>query len=137
MGIRGADARSDWFEIADELSQGALGNKAGVIVMRADIELHQGEVQCAADRFVSESPTTWFRSPYLAGRAEAFARLGRKDADDAIAAAEEGIGEHRYGLGDPAPRQGNSRRRRGHPAANHSISSRRSTARTRRHVPAG
>ncbi|MFI5078974.1 MAG: hypothetical protein ACHQRO_16605, partial [Vicinamibacteria bacterium] len=99
MGIRGADARSDWFEIADELSQGALGNKAGVIVMRADIELHQGEVQCAADRFVSEISTTWFRSPYLAGRAEAFARLGRKDADDAIAAAEEGIGEHRYGLG--------------------------------------
>ena len=99
MGLRGDDARSDWFEIADELSQGALGNKAGVIAMRADIELHRGEVQCAADRFVSDISTTWFRSPYLAGRAEAFARLGRKDADDAIAAAEEGIGEHRYGLG--------------------------------------
>ena len=57
----------EWFEIADELAEGALGNKAGVIVMRADIELHQGEVECAADRFESEISTTWFRSPYLAG----------------------------------------------------------------------
>ncbi len=99
MGLRGDEGWFDWFEIADELSEGALGNKAGVIVMRADIELHQGEVQCAADRFVSEISTTWFRSPYLAGRAEAFARLGLKEADDAIRAAEENIGEHRYGLG--------------------------------------
>jgi class 3 adenylate cyclase len=99
LGLRGDDGSSGWFEIADELSQGALGNKAGVIVMRADIELHQGEVQCAADRFESDISTTWFRSPYLAARAEAFARLGHEDADDAIATAEEGIGEHRYGMG--------------------------------------
>jgi hypothetical protein len=99
MGLRGDDRWSDWFEIADELSQGALGNKAGVIVMRADIELHQGEVQCAADRFESDISTTWFRSPYLAARAESYARLGLEDADDAIVTAEEGIGEHRYGMG--------------------------------------
>jgi class 3 adenylate cyclase/tetratricopeptide (TPR) repeat protein len=99
MGLRGEDRWNDWFEIADELGEGALGNKAGVIVMRADVELHQGEVQCAADRFVTEISSTWFRSPYLAGRAEAFARLGREEADDAILAAEENIGEHRYGLG--------------------------------------
>jgi hypothetical protein len=99
LGLRGDDGFSDWFQIADELSQGALGNKAGVVVMRADIELHQGEVQCAADRFESEISTTWFRSPYLAGRAEAYARLGRADADDAILVAEEYIGEHRYGHG--------------------------------------
>ena len=99
LGVRGDDGWSDWFEIADELSQGALGNKAGVVVMRADIELHQGEVQCAADRFESEISTTWFRSPYLAARAESYARLGLKDADEAIVAAEQGIGEHRYGRG--------------------------------------
>ena len=99
MGLRGKDRWNDWFEIADELGEGALGNKAGVIVMKADLELHQGEVQCAADRFASEISSTWFRSPYLAGRAEAFARLGLKEADDAILAAEEHIGEHRYGLG--------------------------------------
>ncbi len=99
LGVRGDDGWSDWFEIANELSEGALGNKAGVIVMRADIELHQGEVQCAADRFESEISTTWFRSPYLAARAESYARLGLKDADQAIVAAEEGIGEHRYGKG--------------------------------------
>jgi class 3 adenylate cyclase len=99
MGLRGDDGWSDWFEIADELSQGGFGNKAGVIVMRADIELHQGEVQCAADRFVSDISTTWFRSPYLAARAEALARLGLEEADDAIRAAEENIGEHRYGRG--------------------------------------
>jgi tetratricopeptide (TPR) repeat protein len=99
LGLRGDDGWTDWFEIADELSHGALGNKAGVVVMRADIELHQGEVQCAADRFESDISSTWFRSPYLAGRAEAFARLGRDDGDEAIRAAEEHIGEHRYGMG--------------------------------------
>jgi class 3 adenylate cyclase/tetratricopeptide (TPR) repeat protein len=99
MGLRGLDRWNDWFEIADELGEGALGNRAGVIVMKADLELHQGELQCAADRFVSEISSTWFRSPYLAGRAEAFARLGRKETDDAILAAEQNIGEHRYGLG--------------------------------------
>jgi class 3 adenylate cyclase/tetratricopeptide (TPR) repeat protein len=99
LGFRGDDGWSDWFEIADELSQGALGNKAGVVVMRADIELHQGEVQCAAERFESDISSTWFRSPYFAGRAEAYARLGLDEADDAIRVAEEGIGEHRYGMG--------------------------------------
>jgi tetratricopeptide (TPR) repeat protein len=99
LGLRGDDGWADWFGIAEELSQGALGNKAGVVVMRADIELHQGEVQCAADRFEGEISTTWFRSPYLAARAECYARLGLAEADDAIAAAEEGIGEHRYGMG--------------------------------------
>jgi hypothetical protein len=97
MGLRGDDGGSAWFDIADELGEGVLDNKAGVIVMKAEVELHQGEVQCAADRFRSEISTTWFRSPYLAARAEAYARLGREDTDDAILAAEEGIGEHRYG----------------------------------------
>jgi hypothetical protein len=97
--VRGDDGSSDWFEIADELSQGALGNKAGVVAMRADIELHQGEVQCAADRFEAHISSTWFRSPYFAARAEAYVRLGREDADDAILTAEEGIGEHRYAMG--------------------------------------
>jgi tetratricopeptide (TPR) repeat protein len=99
LGLRGDDGWSDWFEIADELGHGGLGNKAGVVVMKADIELHQGEVKCAAERFEAEISSTWFRSPYLAGRAEAYARLGRDDADDAIRAAEEHIGEHRYGMG--------------------------------------
>ena len=98
-GLRGDDRWSDWFEIADELGEGGLGNKAGVVVMKAEIELHQGEVQCAADRFASEISTTWFRSPYLAARAEAYSRLGREDADEAILAAEDGIGEHRYAIG--------------------------------------
>ena len=88
----------------------------------------------ASSRTIS---TTWFRSPYLAGRAEAFARLGRKDADDAIAAAEEGDRRAPLRARHPAPRQGNSRRRRGHPRGESFDSSRRSTARTRRRVPAG
>src|SRR5262249_29709608 len=54
-------------------------------------------VERAAERFEAEISTTWFRSPYFAGRAESCARLGRPDADDAILVAEEYIGEHRYG----------------------------------------
>jgi class 3 adenylate cyclase len=99
QGLRGESGWQEWFEIADQLSEGALGNKAGVIVMRADIELHQGLVERAADRFRSDIATTWFRSPYLASRAEAFARLERPQTDDAILAADEYIGEHRYGMG--------------------------------------
>ena len=103
LGLRGDDGWREWFEIADELSEGALGNKAGVIVMRADIELHQGEVQCAADRFETDISTTWFRSPYLAARAEAYARLGRRESR----------------RGDPGRRGGHRRAplRDGHPAA--------------------
>src|SRR4051794_21629040 len=84
QGLRGEGGWQEWFDIADELSEGALGNKAGVIVMRADIEIHQGEVRCAADRFESDISTTWFRSPYLAGRAETFARLEHDDTDEAL-----------------------------------------------------
>jgi class 3 adenylate cyclase/tetratricopeptide (TPR) repeat protein len=98
LGFRGAGTR-EWFDIAEELSVGTSGNKAGVAVMEADVELHQGLLDRAAERFESPVSTTWFRSPYLAGRAEAFARIGRADADAAIAEAEDGIGEHRYGLG--------------------------------------
>jgi class 3 adenylate cyclase/tetratricopeptide (TPR) repeat protein len=99
QGVRGVSGSAEWFAIANELSAGASGNRAGVRVMEADIELHQGFVERAADRFSSAISTTWFRSPYLAGRAEAFVRVGRPEADDAIAEAEEGVGEHRYGLG--------------------------------------
>ena len=99
QGLRGESGWLEWFEIADELSEGALGNKAGVIVMRADIELHQGLTDRAAERFESDIATTWFRSPYLASRAESYARLGRPDTDDAILVAEEYIGEHRYAMG--------------------------------------
>ena len=99
QGLRAESGWIDWFEIADELSAGALGNKAGVVVMRADIELHQGLVERAAERFRADIASTWFRSPYLATRAETFARLGRGDTAEAIQVAERYIGEHRYGLG--------------------------------------
>jgi hypothetical protein len=99
LGLRGDDGWSEWFEIANELSQGSLGNKAGVVVMRADIALHQGLPERAAEGFEAEVSSTWFRSPYLAARAETYARLGREDTDEAIRVAEEHIGEHRYGGG--------------------------------------
>jgi tetratricopeptide (TPR) repeat protein len=99
LGVRGASGSAAWFEIAHELSKGASGNRAGVSVMEADVELHQGLLERAVERFDSPISTTWFRSPYLAGRAEAFVRVGRHEADDAIAEAEAGVGEHRYGYG--------------------------------------
>lgn len=99
LGIRGDSGSGQWFEIAEELSTGGSGNKAGVWVMEADVELHQGLVERAAERFASPISTTWFRSPYLAGRAEVYARLGREDVDEAIEVAEKNIGEHLYGFG--------------------------------------
>ena len=37
QGLRGESGWLEWFEIADELSEGALGNKAGVIVNPAAV----------------------------------------------------------------------------------------------------
>jgi class 3 adenylate cyclase/tetratricopeptide (TPR) repeat protein len=99
LGFRGAAGSRDWFEIAEELSAGASGNKAGVMVMEADVEVHQGLVERAGERFEKDIRSSWFRSPFLAGRAEVYARLGRDDAPAAIEYAEQNIGEHRYGLG--------------------------------------
>jgi class 3 adenylate cyclase/tetratricopeptide (TPR) repeat protein len=99
LGFRDDSGSDDWFEIARELSTGGQGNKAGVAVMQADLDLHQGLPDCAADRFDQPVETAWFRSPYFATRAETYARLGRKDADEAIATAEASIGEHRYARG--------------------------------------
>jgi hypothetical protein len=99
LGFRDDGGSDDWFEIARELSMGGQGNKAGVAAMQADVDLHQGLPDCAADRFDQPVETAWFRSPYFATRAEAYARLGRKVADDAIATAEASIGEHRYARG--------------------------------------
>src|SRR5262249_4328873 len=93
LGFRGDPAARQWFEIAEELSLGASGNKAGVLVMRADTELHHGLLEQAAERYATEINTTWFRSPYLAGRAEVFARLGDERAAQAIENAEQSIGE--------------------------------------------
>jgi tetratricopeptide (TPR) repeat protein len=99
LGFRGEDGSRDWFEIAEELSAGARSNKAGVILMEADVELHQGLFDCAADRFEAEIQTTWFLSPYLAGRAEVYARIGHPDADAAIERAEHRVSQHRYARG--------------------------------------
>jgi class 3 adenylate cyclase len=114
LGFRGDEGASEWFEIADELAVGTRGNRAGVLAMRAEVEMHQGEPGCAAIRLEERIEANWFRSAYLAGRAEAFAAAGHDEADDAIAVSEENIGEHRYALGillraksirsgDPAP----------------------------------
>ena len=68
--------------------------------MRADIELHQGEVQCAADRFVVRDLHDLVPLSIPRRRApRRYARLGRKDADDAIRRPRTGIGEHRYAIG--------------------------------------
>jgi class 3 adenylate cyclase/tetratricopeptide (TPR) repeat protein len=99
LGFRGEDGSRDWFEIAEELSAGARSNKAGVILMEAEVEVHQGLFDCAADRFKAELQTTWFLSPYLAGRAEVYARVGHPDVDAAIAHAEQRISEHHYAQG--------------------------------------
>jgi class 3 adenylate cyclase len=99
LGFRGDEGAAAWFEIASELSLGGHGNRAGVSFMQADVELHQGLVDCAADRLDQPTDLSWFGSPYLAARAEAFARLGREDTGEAIRLAEESTGEHRYAAG--------------------------------------
>jgi class 3 adenylate cyclase len=99
LGFRGNDRAGEWFEIARELSLGGHGNRAGVAFMQADVEMHQGLADCAADRLAEQADLSWFGGPYLAARAEAYARDGREGVEQAIEVAEGVMGEHRYASG--------------------------------------
>ena len=78
---------------------GRSGNKAGVAVMQADVDLHQGAARLRRRPLRPTGRDRLVPLAVLRDEGRGYARLGRKDADDAIATAEASIGEHRYARG--------------------------------------
>ncbi len=101
-GYRGEEEESeDWLALSAQLAARQPGaEQARLQTVRADIDLHFGQVGCAADRFDERFKGAWWRAPYFATRVEAFVRAGRSGVvDEAFAAAEESVGDNRYARG--------------------------------------
>ena len=99
-GYRGdQDSAATWFAFAEQIAPDIRGQLHGIALLRADIELHHGRPDEAIARVQSPDSTFWWRSLYLATRAEAFAAARHPDAEEAVALAEPRIGDHRAAHG--------------------------------------
>ncbi len=97
LGYRGdMHGFEDWMGFAEEVA-GRSGQKLGVITMRAEVALHQGNVADAAELLAGEDTgfLFWWKPAFFATRAEVLAAAGGGEAEAAIAAAEEHIGDSR------------------------------------------
>jgi class 3 adenylate cyclase/tetratricopeptide (TPR) repeat protein len=98
LGYRGReDDAADWFEFARALAPGDSKHDAGIGQFEADVLLHRGQVEEAADLLEpAEASWSWSGPTFAAVRAEALVRAGRR-SDDAIAIAERATTEHPFG----------------------------------------
>jgi class 3 adenylate cyclase len=95
-GYRGDEAgMADWRAFAEEISRRGQ-QLAGIRTFQADVRLHHGDAEAAAELLADGEPSFWWRPPFLAVRAEAFVLAGRPDADAALTHARETTGENRY-----------------------------------------
>jgi class 3 adenylate cyclase len=87
-GLRGEEAAfRDWYSLAEHVA-GESQQRPGVRMLAAEVALHLGDVDRAAELIDDRSPGFWWREPVLARRAEVFAIAGRADAPDALALFE-------------------------------------------------
>ena len=101
FGYRDQDeAAADWFRFADSVAPPTSGQRSGMLLLEADVDLHRGRLTQAATR-VAEVPAgkMWWRAEFVATRAEALVRAGDELGPTAIAEAEATIGDHRYAGG--------------------------------------
>ena len=96
-GYRGEEAAAvDWFDFADSISAGGA-QAGGVMLMRADVALHHGRPDRAAERLEQEGGDFfWWNAQYLAVRAEARVLVGADDADEALERAFAVSDEHPF-----------------------------------------
>ena len=100
FGYRGQDDEAaDWFSFARQIAPDIASQVAGIELLLADIDIHHGRAAKAVERVESAEPSFWWRTLYLATRAEAFAVARHAETGDAIATAVEGIGDHRAAQG--------------------------------------
>ena len=65
-------------------------------MLAAEVALHLGDLDRAAELIDDRSPGFWWRDPVLARRAEVFALLGRDDAREALELAGERQTDDRF-----------------------------------------
>ncbi len=84
LGYRGDEAGSaDWFQFAHSVAPARGGQTSGVAMLEADVHLHRGRAdEAVASTEGVQSETIWWRSAYVATRAEALALAGDRRADD-------------------------------------------------------
>jgi class 3 adenylate cyclase len=98
-GYRGVEeASEEWFEVARGMARSSH-QAAGVRFLRADVALHHGRGDDAAELLSSPEPGFWWRAPYLAARAEAFVLAGSDEATEAMALAESSVTRQPYARG--------------------------------------
>ncbi|MQA74204.1 MAG: AAA family ATPase [Solirubrobacterales bacterium] len=95
-GFRGEEREAEeWFEYGVGLTSGA--QKSGIVTLRAEVMLHHGQAQAAAEALPAPLRAwSWWGPPYRAARAEALVRAGLEGADAALAEAEAASFEHPY-----------------------------------------
>ena len=95
-GYRGDDrASADWFDVAEGMAQEG-GQKGGVRLLRADIDLHRGRPDCAVEHVQDPAGGFWWHTVYLATRAECFVLAARRDAETTLAEIEALVAEQPY-----------------------------------------
>ena len=99
-GYRGdEDSAAEWFSFGEQIAPDVRGQLHGIVLLRADIDLHHGRFEDATARMQSPEASFWWRALYLATRAEAFVAAGSSAAAEAIQQAKRRIGDHRAAEG--------------------------------------
>ena len=100
LGCRGdAAGAEEWFALAEAMVSDSTARAfEGVRMLRADALIHRGEFADASQLTseVIEVQWSWWRTSYLATRAEAYVLAERPDAGEAVALAEANTGDNRY-----------------------------------------
>jgi class 3 adenylate cyclase len=98
LGYRGdEDGAAEWFEFARGLYLSDSKHEAGIGQFEADVLLHHGRAEQAAELLQPiDVSWSWSGPNYSAVRAEALVRAGR-DSEEALALAEKLTAEHPHG----------------------------------------
>lgn len=98
-GYRGdPGAAEEWFAFAEKVAPDIKGQLPGITILRADVDLHHGRFEEAAERFRGAAESWWWKPVFHATRAEAFARAGAPEARGALKLAEQQVGDNRYAV---------------------------------------
>jgi class 3 adenylate cyclase len=95
-GYRGDErASAEWFDVAEGMAQEG-GQRGGVRLLKADVDLHRGRADCAIAHVQDPAGGFWWHTVYLATRAETFVLAGRPDAPTTLAEIEASVDEQPY-----------------------------------------
>ena len=94
-GYRGDyDDMQRWLRFAaDVAGSGASPRTEGIRTLVADVEIHHGRFEAAANRLEEPPKTRFWQASYMAIRAEALVRSRASEARAALSAAEKSAGE--------------------------------------------